>query len=221
MSGRAPILFDSPPRIDRVSLAVGAVDGVTGRLIRDGVSVHINGLSDRPIVNASGLHVFVNLPDQPRYDVEVDARRAGFPFVERFAFAPPAADNKDPAARRRDVLLAPGPDYPFPPGTTLVRGVVTRGSTPVPGASISAAPAAGGIAFATQSLANGAFALALRLPPPATHEEEAPVAVAIAVSEGGEVRELVRPLANGRSHSFLEPIDLAGSNDPGFLETMT
>lgn len=217
MSGRATILFDTPPRIDRVTLAVGAVDAVTGTLIRDGVGARITGLTDKPIVNASGLLVFINLPAQPHYDVEVDGRRAGFPFVEHFAFTPPAAGDKDPAARRRDVLLAPGPFYPFAPGTTLVRGVVTRGSTPVAGASISAAPAAGGASFAIRSIANGAFALALRLPPFGTHEAEAPVPVEIAVSEGGDTRKFVRPLANGRSHSFLEPIDLAGTNDPGFF----
>ena len=216
MSGAATILFDAPPRIDRVTLAIGAVDAVTGSLIRNGVSARITGLMDRPIVNASGMLVFINLADQPHYDVEVDGRRAGFPFVERFAFTPPAAGNKDPAARRHDVLLAPGPDYPFAPGTTLVRGVVTRGSAPVAGASISAAPA-GGASFATRSVANGAFALALRLPPVGTHEAEAPVPVTIAMSEGGVTRSFVRPLANGRGHIFLEPIDLTGSNDPGFF----
>jgi len=217
MSGRAPLLFDGPPRIDRVTLAIGAVDAVTGMLVRNGVSARITGLMDRPIVNASGMLVFINLPDQPHYDVEVDGRRAGFPFIERFAFTPPAAGNKDPAARRRDVLLAPGPDYPFAPGTTLVRGVVTRGSAPVAQASISAALATGGASFATRSIANGAFALALRLPPFEAHEAEAPVPFTIALSEGGDARSFVRPLANGRCHSFLEPIDLTGSNDPGFF----
>lgn len=217
MSGAVPILFDTPPRIDRVTLAIGAVDAVTGLLVRDGVSARISGLMDQPIVNASGMLVFINLPDQPHYDVEVDGRRAGFPFVERFAFTPPAAGDNDPAARRRDVMLAPGPDYRFAPGTTLVRGVVTRGSAPVASASISAAPAAGGASFATRSIANGAFALAVRLPPIGTHEAEAPVAFTIAVSEGGDSRSFVRPLANGRGHSFVEPIDLAGTNDPGLF----
>lgn len=164
MTRGGAILFDAP-RTDRVTLAIGAVDAVTGMLVRDGVTARITGLADRPIVNASGLLVFINLPDQPRYDVEVDGRRAGFPFVERFAFTPPAAADKDPAARRRDVLLAAGPDYPFAPGATLIRGVVMRGSAPVAQASISAAPAAGGPSFATRSIANGAFALALRLAP--------------------------------------------------------
>jgi len=217
MSGLAAILFDSNPRIDRVTLAIGAVDSVTGGVIRYGVGARIIGLTDRAIVNASGLLVFINLPDQAQYDVEVDGRRAGFPFVERFAFMPPPPGDKDPAARRRDVLLAPGPDYPFAPGTTLIRGVVTRGAAPVQDASISAAPAAGGASFATRSIANGAFALALRLPPFGTHEAEAAVPVIIAVSEAGAARSFVRPLTNGRSHSFLEPIDLTGTNDPGFF----
>jgi hypothetical protein len=217
MSAPMTILFDSNPRIDRVTLAIGAVDAVTGAVIREGVGARITGLMDRPIVNASGLLVFINLPDQPHYDVEVDGRRAGFPFVERFSFTSPVPGNKDPAARRRDVLLAPGPDYPFAPGTTLVRGVVVRGSAPVAEASISAAPTSGGGSFATRSIANGAFALALRLPPFGTHEAEAPVPVNIAVSEGGNTRSFSRPLSNGRAHSFLEPIDLTGTNDPGFF----
>ena len=215
--GYEPLIFDAPPRIDRVTLAVGAVDAVTGMLIRDGVSARIDGLMDRPIVNASGMLVFINLPDQPQYDVEVDGRRAGFPFVERFAFTPPAAGTTDPAARRRDVLLTPGPDYPFPAGTTLVRGVVTRGASPVAGASISAVSEAGGIGFATRSTANGAFALALRLPPPGPHEAEASVPFTITMSEGDDARSFVRPLSNGRQHSFIEPIDLSGSNDPGIF----
>jgi hypothetical protein len=217
MSALTTILFDSNPRVDRVTLAIGAVDSVTGTVIRHGVGARVTGLMDRPIVNASGLLVFTNLPDQPHYDVEVDGRRAGFPFVERFAFIPPAPGNKNPAARRRDVLLAPGPDYPFAPGTTLVRGVVTRGSAPVAGASISATTVSGGASFATRSIASGAFALALRLPPIGTHEAEAAVSVTIALSEGNDSRSLVRPITNGRGHSFLEPIDLTGGDDPGFF----
>lgn len=217
MSGQRTILFDGPPRIDRITLAIAAVDSVTGTLVREGVGARITGLMDRPIINASGMLVFINLPAQTQYDVEVDGRRAGFPFVERFAFTPPAPGDEDPAARRRDVLLAPGPDYPFAPGTTLVRGVVTRGSAPVAQAFISAAPASGGASFATRSIANGAFALALRLPPFATHEAEAPVPIDIVVKEGVDERSFVRSVRNGRGHSFLEPIDLTGSNEPGFF----
>lgn len=217
MKGGATILFDTPSRIDKVTLAIGAVDAVSGTLIRAGVSARITGLMDQPIVNASGMLVFINLPDQPFYDVELDGRRAGFPFVERFSFRPPAPGNTDPAARRRDVVMAPGPDYPFPPGTTLLRGVVARGAAPVAGATVSAAPTAGGTSFAGRSGAGGAFALALRLPALGTHEAEAPVPVTITVSDGGESRSFVRPVANGRSHSFLEPLDLGGSNDPGFF----
>lgn len=199
-----------------MTLAIGAVDAVTGLTIRDRVTARIAGLKDQPIVNASGMLVF-NLPDQPHYDVEVDGRPAGFPFVDRFVFTPPASGSKDPAARRRDVLLAPGPDYPFAPGTTLIRGVVTRGAAPVADASISATLATGGASFATRSIANGAFALAVRLPPPARQAADAPAPVTIRVSEGGDARCFVHPLAEGRCHSFLEPIDLAGANEPGFF----
>jgi len=217
MARAATISFDAPTRMDRVTLAIGAVDAATGRLVREGVTARINGLTDRPILNAAGLLVFINLPDQPRYDVEVDGRVAGFPFTERFAFTPPAAVSKDPAARRRDVQLAPGPDYPFVPGTTLIRGVVTRGSAPVAEASISVALATTAASFATRSIANGAFALALRLPSLEGPEAEAAVTVTITVSDGGASRSFVRTLAHGLSHSFLEPIDLIGGNDPGLF----
>lgn len=219
MRGAATIRFDTPPRIDRVTLAVAPVDAVTGTLVRGSVTAHIAGLPDQPIVNASGLLVFVNLPDRLHYDVELDARRAGFPFVEHLTFTPPAPGNKDPAARRRDVLLTPGPDYPFPPATTLIRGVVVRGAAPVAGASIGTAPAGGGAVSTVRSVANGAFALPLRLPPLGTHEAEAPVSVSIAVSDSGGARTLVRQVRNGHAHSFLEPIDLAGANEPGFFAT--
>jgi len=215
--GLKKIAFDTGGRIDRVTLAVGAVDPVAGFLIRKGVEVRIKGLADRPIVNGSGLFVFINLADRPEYEVEVDGRRAGFPFVEQITFRPPSAANTDPNARRRDVVLAAGPDYPFPPGTTLVRGVVRHGSGVVAEAAIAATPAGGGGTFRTRSAANGAFALALRLPPLGPHEAEAAVPVTIVIEQGGHSRSLVRPVANGRGHSFLEPIDLTGSNEPGFF----
>lgn len=41
--------------------------------------------------------------------------------------------------------------------------------------------------------------------------------VALTVSEGGDARSFVRALAGGRCHSLVEPIDLIGSNDPGFF----
>jgi hypothetical protein len=202
-----------------VTLAIAPVDAVTGGVVRGGLTARVAGLVDQPIVNGSGLLVFVNLPDQPHYDVEVDARRAGFPFVERFAFTPPAAGNKDPAARRRDVLLTPGPDYPFPPGTTLIRGMIVRGAAPVAGAAIAASATTGGGTCVARSVANGGFALALRLPPLGTHEAEAPVSVNIMMSDSGGARTLVRQVRDGRTHAFLEPIDLAGSNQPGFFAT--
>jgi len=219
MSIAPRIAFDESPRIDRVTLAIGPVDGVSGLLIRRGATALVAGLADRPIVNASGLLVFLNLPDRPQYEVEVDARRAGFPFIERVIFTLPPPASKDPCARRRDVVLSPGPDYPFPPGTTLIRGVVARGGAPVAGASIAATPAGGSAAFHARTVANGAFALPLRLPPLGSHEAESDVAVTILVAEGADSRSLVRPVENGRSHSFLEPIDLGGGNDPGFFAT--
>jgi hypothetical protein len=207
-----------PPAVDEMMIA--ALDAVTGIPIGHGVRVRIQGLIDQPTVNPSGMLVFNNLPEQPHYIVEVDGRCAGYPFVERFTFTAPPPGNKDPAGRRRDVLLLPGPDYPFAPGTTLVRGVAMRGSVPVEGASISALPVSGGASFTTRTVANGEFALALRLPPLGTYEAEAPVSVTIMVQEGADTRSFVRPIANGRSHTFGEPLDITGTNDPGFSDPL-
>jgi hypothetical protein len=211
------IQFDPRSRIDRVTLAVGAVDGFTGAMVRSHVSARVEGLTDRPITSASGLLVFNNLPRRPHYDVEVDGRRAGFPLPECFRFVPPAPGDTSPSAARRDVPLAPGPAYPFPPATTLLRGVVTRGSAPVSGATISAALAGGGATSAGRSVPNGAFALAVRLPQLGPPEAEAPVPVTITVTEGGDARSFIRPVSIGRSHSFTDPLDLAGGNDPPFF----
>ncbi len=219
MTGAMKIALNVPSRIDRVTLAIAPLDRVTGAVVRSGVTARVEGLPDRAIVNASGLLVFINLPDRPSYQLEVDGRGAGFVGVEHVTFTPPAPGNRDPEARRCVVLLTPGPGYAFAPGSTLVRGVVARGAVPIAGAAISATAAGGSGAFAARSTDRGAFALALRLPPLGSHEEEKPVPVTLKISAGPDSRTLVRPVASGRGHSFLEPIDLTGSNEPGFFAT--
>ncbi|MGZ8284023.1 MAG: hypothetical protein ACXW27_00440 [Allosphingosinicella sp.] len=224
---RAPhVYFDSPPlREDVVSFAIIPIDGVTGAVVRSGVAARVDGLPDRAVVNGSGMLVFLNLPDPP-YQIEVDAREAGFfgPTTIVHPPDPPPVGPPDlhPERRRRvEVLLEPRPDYPFPPATTLVRGVVVRGTAPEDGAEIAATPQGDSGEFKAHSTGRGAFALALRLPPPADFDTGREVDVEIKLTSGPTLpkltRTLTRKLTSGRSHSFRDPIDLDDDNEPGFF----
>jgi hypothetical protein len=96
--------------------------------------------------------------------------------------------------------------------------MVVRGQQPVTGARVWAEPLlprAG--SFATQSSSTGSFALALRLPPLAPDEAEAPVVMLLHLRDGPDERVLNRSIGSRREHRFAAPIDLAGDNDPDFL----
>lgn len=216
MSTRPDIHFDEP-RVDTITLAIVPIDGVTGAIVSGGVKARIKGLSDRPIVNASGMLVFINLPappTPPNYEVEIDATDAGFFGPVTVSFLP---NNPDPAVkdkRRLSLLLTPRPDYPFPSGTTVVRGVVVDGAVPVAGARIFATPPLSTDSFETLSDKSGAFALALRPHPDAP----TPLKSKISFEKGADHRDLLnKPITRGRSHSFLAPIDLTGINNPDFF----
>jgi hypothetical protein len=220
------IYFDTPPlREDIVSFAIIPIDGVTGALVRSGVTATVKGLANRPVLNRSGMLVFINLPDPP-YEIEVDATNAGFfgPTTIIHPPDPPPVGPPDlhPERRRRvEVLLEPRPDYPFPPATTLIRGVVVRGPAVEEGAEIAATPQGDSGRFTGHSAGTGAFAVALRLPPPLDFDSRRKVDVKIELSSGPNLphrtRTLTRKLTSGLSHSFREPIDLDGTNEPDFF----
>lgn len=221
MSPPMSIRFDTPARIDHVTFAVMPVDGFTGAIVASGVKASIEGMVGRPIVNGSGMLVFLNLldppdmPNPPTFQVEIDARDAGFFGPETRAFTPPAPT--DPAAeekRKLKLLLKPKPDYPYPSGTTLIRGVVVRGADPVAGAIVSTTPDQSEDAFEAMTDAKGGFALALRPSPLSA----GPLQVDVHIEEGADSRDLLgKALTIGRSHSFRAPIELDGNNDPDFF----
>jgi hypothetical protein len=130
-----PIYFDDDPKLDRVSLAVMPMDAFSGRLVTSGVKASVVGQLARPIRNLSGQLVFINLPDEDTYRVNVDPSEAGY-------FAPPESEFPDPTdpdagkKRRHLVRLIRRPDFPFEGTTTLIRGVVVRGKEPVEAARI-------------------------------------------------------------------------------------
>jgi hypothetical protein len=221
MSRPAHIYFDSPGRQeDVVAFALIPIDGVTGAIVGSGVTARVKGLPDRPVLNRSGMLVFLNLPDPP-YEIEVDATEAGYfgpTTIVHPPFGPP--DPHPERARRVKALLEPRPDYPFAPATTLVRGVLVRGPVPERGGEIRCKPTGSGT-FVAHSTDKGAFALALRLPPPVQFDSAKAVEVQIKVSSGpvlpAKERTLSCKLTSGRSHSFREPVDLDGDNNPEFF----
>ena len=222
MTARLTIRFDEQPpplRVDRITLAVLPIDGFSGAIVRCGVGARIEGLPDKPIVNASGMLVFINLappPLPPHYRVMVEARDAGFFDPQPLEFTPPAENDPEIEKKRKlTVLLVPRPDFPFPSGTTLVRGVAKRGGAPAAGITVTARPPLSSARFETLTGDNGAFALALRPHP----EGPVPLELAIRFEDGNVLLRSLpgKRLVPGRSHSFRDPVDLNGLNDPDFF----
>ena len=116
--------FDDPLPIDRVIFAIRLVDSFTGGTVRGPVEARIKALGVRARRNLTGLLVFVNLDTRPTYDVQIEARAAGFFDVD--ISVPRPADDASDAQRLQPVQLQPLPTAPFTHETTLVRGVVVR-----------------------------------------------------------------------------------------------
>jgi hypothetical protein len=150
----------------RVLVAVEVVDGVTLTPVRIGIKVSATGLTRRPIVNASGFHVWVEEGDRQAREIVVDAQGSPYQSVRAQPVAPPG---------HRRIELPPTPGYRFPPGVTALRGTLRERlygpPAPVEGALVrlqwyddagwNDAP------LASASAANGDFAAALRLAPTA------------------------------------------------------
>jgi hypothetical protein len=115
------------------------------------------------------------------------------------------------------------------PGTTIVRGVVSRSAAGASAAGLEVvavphrgdgrAPAAGDPEFVGITDGRGGFAVALRLEPPDDGDLADPVETTITVNRGGNPhRELVVPLRHGREHVFAEPLVIDGDNEPPFTD---
>jgi hypothetical protein len=218
-----PAYFDDNPRIDRVTFAVAPFDNFSGRVVASGVKAEVDGLFDRPIRNLSGHLVFINLPQQATYAVTIDASDAGYFSPVNTTF-PPDSDPDTATARRLMVPLIRRPDFPYAEATTLIRGVIVRGSgagaVAVPGASIRTGPIiiVSPILdpqFETRSDERGAFALPLTRR--RAHGDSETYPVTLHLKQGNNARTLTVEVSDGKSHSFEEPIDLTGTNVPEFF----
>jgi hypothetical protein len=120
-----------------VLFAVEVLDAVTLERVSEGLEVEAEGLRGEPVVNTSGLFVWLAEDFAPLRKVTIDPRRLPY---ERFEL-PKAQVQLAPA--KNVVELRPRADYPFTAGTSGLRGALieTRPAppsrpTPVAGAEV-------------------------------------------------------------------------------------
>ena len=206
------IAFAQPPLRQSVAFAIAPFDGFTGERVVRGVTARIDGLSDLPVRNVSGMLVFTDLPMQPVYTIRIDAAVAGY-------FNPPATSIAagDPSGTPFPVALGRLPSRGHPDDATLVRGLVQRAGVTVANAQVVAAldpPPPGATPFATRSDGAGSFAIALRLPRLAPGEQEAPYGVLVSVTDSVGTAIYPGQVRGGRAHRFAAPLDLASAATP-------
>jgi hypothetical protein len=217
------------PAFDEVTAVLVPADRTSRRPVTSGVRATLwddqndRALPDRLVRNLSGALVLLNRPLGETYTFRIDPTAAGYsgPFLVTFQ---PDAGN-----RRQIVWLASRPDSPFEPGTTLIRGVVTRAApnASAAGLEIAAVPRRGDggapqdddPTFTGITDTRGSFAIAVHLEAPDDGDLDATVETALTLNRGGTPhRELVVHLDHGREHVFAEALDLDGANEPPFIE---
>lgn len=103
--------------VTQVSLAVALVDAYTGERPIGRVRVFLRDLSQEGIQNPSGYFLFLNLPDGS-YTLRVESEHYQ---DEELVINIPTSPPENPLV---NMFLQPRPSYPFPPGATLMRGLV-------------------------------------------------------------------------------------------------
>ena len=197
-----------------VAIAAEIVDGVSLRRIRSGIEVGATGLKRAPVVNASGLWIWISEAGATAQAIVVISPDGIYAGASTTPVAPPAC---------RRIELAPTPRYRFGPGTTAMRGTLvertgssilgTGSTTPVGGALIRLqwtddngwhdAP------LASPTDADGAFAAVLRLPAEAeaVSDADGALSVRLTITRGSLVRtSAALPLRPGAVRSLSQPL---------------
>jgi hypothetical protein len=228
MTGTVVFPVVDPP-FDEVTAVLVPADRTSRRPVTSGVRATLwddqnnRDLPDRLVGTLSGALALLNRPLGATYTFRVDPTAAGYSGPFLVAFRP------DAGYRRQIVWLSSRPDSPFDPGTTVVRGVVTRTApnASAAGIEIAAVPRRGDggppqdddPTFAGISDERGSFAVAVHLEPPDDGDLDATVETALMLNRGGAPhRELIVHLDYGREHVFAEALDLDGSNEPPFKD---
>lgn len=114
----------------KLSMAVSLIDDYTGKRPTGWVKVFLEGEDLKSIKNPGGYYLFINLPGN-EYQVHVEAEHY---FNEDKTVKLSDLDPLNPVVQ---VKLNPRPSYPFPSGTTLIRGMVCDvDENPVPGVKV-------------------------------------------------------------------------------------
>lgn len=134
--------------ISKLSLAVYLKDEYSkGDAIGD-ISVSIKGLEKKPLKNQGSNYLFLDLP-QGKYAVSAKPGRYGHYFdadsgpVDVPPQRPVGSPGTPPPPPWAEVTitLQPKPSYSFPPGETMIRGILWEkdndGKKPVPNATLS------------------------------------------------------------------------------------
>lgn len=147
------ILFSQRELLRKVALVVQLTDGFTGSPPTPEALVFIRDSRYPAIRNLSGYYVFIRIPRQETFKIEVTC--PGF-FPGMLTLSPGDVALLDPGSPVVNFTLEPLPSYPFPGGTTLVRGMVhDSGSRPVPAARVEAE----GTSISTHTTHKGEFVL--------------------------------------------------------------
>lgn len=101
----------------KLSLAVWLEDAFTQERPIGRIIVDLKKEEQAPIINLSGYYCFVNIPDG-NYILTIESTY--YKFIEKTISLP----YPDPMKPVETILLTPQPGYPFPQGTTLVKGIV-------------------------------------------------------------------------------------------------
>jgi hypothetical protein len=103
--------------VTQVSLAVALIDTYTDEHPIGRTRVFLRELSQEGIQNPSGYFLFLNLPDGS-YTLRVESEHYR---DEELMINIPTSPPGNPLV---NIFLEPRPSYPFPPGITLIRGLV-------------------------------------------------------------------------------------------------
>jgi hypothetical protein len=134
--------FDSSSQT-KLSLAILPYDEFTGEITTMKLAVSIKGIKNKAILNSSGYYLFfdmendINAADENRLMIVVDSEDLFHPFEKQINLKEMIENDitfqRNPVV---EVRLIPNAAYPFPPGTTLVRGVVldSESRKPIPNA---------------------------------------------------------------------------------------
>lgn len=136
--------------LSRLSFAVRLLDGFSGQpCLIDATKVFIKENGKMALQNPSGYQVFRGVTET-KVTICVENK---YYFTKETSVNIPTLDSRNPVAV---VTMKPNYLYPFPPASTLVRGVILgQGNNPVAGAQVSVA----GSAVTNESEADGRFVL--------------------------------------------------------------